>query len=192
MTNQESNEKGKLFVLSGPSGVGKGTVCKGLDLNALNTQISISMTTRKPREGEIDGVSYYFVSRDTFEKAIENHELLEYDEHFGNYYGTPKAPVKKLLDQGVNVLLEIETNGAKQVMSNLPQTVSIFMAPPSEEELKKRIIVRDSEQDEEIRDRLKKAKDEMKEMKSYKYVVVNDQIEQAISEVSHIMDGTFE
>lgn len=127
MTNQKT--KGLLVVLSGPSGVGKGTVCQKLDLEALNTRISTSMTTRKPRDGEVEGLSYYFVSQDDFMKAVENGEMLEYDCHFSNCYGTPKKPVDNLREQGKNVLLEIDTNGARQVMEREPDTLSIFWRP---------------------------------------------------------------
>ncbi len=183
----DQNKKGLLVVLSGPSGVGKGTVCAGLDLDDLNMKISTSMTTRDPREGEIDGISYYFVDRETFMNAVENGEMLEYDCHFKSCYGTPKKPVEKLREAGINVLLEIETNGARQVMDSCPDTLSIFLAPPSEEELRRRIIGRGSESDAQIQERLAKAEEELKLQNTYDYVVVNDDLNQTIEKISSII-----
>ena len=179
---------GKLFILSGPSGVGKGTVReKILENPNINLVYSISMTTRSPREGEVDGVHYYFVSNEYFEKAIENNELLEYAKFVGNYYGTPKKMIEKQLSEGKNVLLEIEVQGAKQVMKKCPEAVTIFMVPPSFEELEKRIRGRRSEPEDIVQQRLSKAKSEMALRKNYKYVVVNDTVENASQAIIDII-----
>ena len=179
---------GKLFVLSGPSGVGKGTVRDNiLKDKSINLVFSISMTTRKPREGEIDGVHYFFVSKERFEKAIENDELLEYASFVGNYYGTPRNFVNKLLNDGYNVLLEIEVQGAEQVMRKCPDAITIFMMPPSFEELEKRIRGRRSEPEQIVQQRLEKARNEMKLVNNYKFVVTNDIVENASKKIADII-----
>ncbi|MGM9947470.1 guanylate kinase [Floccifex sp.] len=168
-------KRGLLIIISGPSGVGKGTVRKYFETNsALNLAYSTSMTTRSPRNGEIDGKDYFFVSRETFLKAVDNGELLEYAEFVGNYYGTPLKEVNRLRDSGKNVLLEIEVQGAKQVQEKCPDAISIFIIPPSIEELEKRIRGRKSEAEEIVQQRLAKAEKEMKLMNQYKYIVCND------------------
>ncbi len=179
---------GKLFVLSGPSGVGKGTVRDSiLKDESINLVFSISMTTRLPREGEIDGVHYYFVSKEYFEEEIKKDEFLEYAKFVNNYYGTPKKEIKKLLEKGKNVLLEIEVQGAKQVMAKCPDAITIFMMPPSFEELEKRIRGRRSEPEEIVQERLSKAKSEMQEKVKYKYVVLNDTVQNASSAIIKII-----
>lgn len=180
--------KGKLIILSGPSGVGKGTVRETLmnDLD-LHLAYSISMTTRSPRNGEIDGVHYFFVSKERFEKAIENDELLEYASFVGNYYGTPRNFVNKLLNDGYNVLLEIEVQGAEQVMKKCPEAITIFMMPPSFEELEKRIRGRRSEPEQIVQQRLEKARNEMKLVNNYKFVVTNDIVEKASKQIADII-----
>ena len=180
--------KGKLFILSGPSGVGKGTVReKILENPNVNLVYSISMTTRAPRQGEIDGVHYYFVSNEVFEQAIKNDELLEHAKFVGNYYGTPKKMIDQQLEQGKNVLLEIEVQGAKQVIAKCPEAITIFMVPPSLEELEKRIRGRRSEPEDIVQQRLSKAKSEMALRKNYKYVVVNDTVEKASQAIIDII-----
>lgn len=180
--------KGKLFILSGPSGVGKGTVRESiLSNNDINLTYSISMTTRTPRNGEIDGIHYYFVSKEFFENAIKNNEFLEYASFVGNYYGTKRSTVEELLNKGKNVLLEIEVQGAKQVMQKCPDAIAIFMVPPSFEELEKRIRGRRSEPEDIVYQRLSKAKSEMELSKNYKYVVVNDTIENASQAIIDII-----
>lgn len=168
-------KRGLLIVFSGPSGVGKGTI-RNLFINdeSLNLAFSISMTTRKPRKGEKDGVDYFFVEKEDFEKAIENNELLEYAQFVGSYYGTPKAYVDKLRDEGKNVLLEIEVQGALQVQEKVEDALSIFIVPPSFEELERRIRGRRSEEEEIIQQRLAKASSELDLMGRYKYVICND------------------
>lgn len=168
-------KRGLLIVFSGPSGVGKGTIRKlFFDRPELNLTFSVSMTTRKPRDGEQDGVDYFFVSEEAFLEAIEKDEFLEYAQFVGSYYGTPKAYVDRLLDEGKNVLLEIEVQGALQVRERMPQALSIFIVPPNFEELERRIRGRRSEPEEIIRQRLAKAERELKTMGNYKYVICND------------------
>lgn len=168
-------KKGLLIVLSGPSGVGKGTIRQIFETNpALKLAYSTSMTTRQPREGEVDGKDYFFTSREDFEKAIQNGELLEYAEFVGNYYGTPAKEVERLRNEGKNVLLEIEVQGATQVQQKCPDCLSIFVIPPSMEELERRIRGRRSEPEEIIQQRLAKASLEMDKIPQYKYLVCND------------------
>ena len=181
-------KKGLLIVLSGPSGVGKGTVIKELMKNDdLKLSYSISMTTRKPRHGEVDGVNYLFVDRDTFLKAIDDGELLEHAEFVGNMYGTPVSYVEKLRNEGRNVLLEIEVQGAMQVKKKCPDALSIFIIPPSMEELASRIRGRNSEPEEIVQQRLDKAKKEMEMVTQYKYVVCNDDVILASDIISAII-----
>ncbi|MBO8176473.1 MAG: guanylate kinase [Bacillus sp. (in: Bacteria)] len=181
-------EKGLLIVLSGPSGVGKGTVRKAL-FEQENTQFeySISMTTRPPREGEVDGVDYFFKTREEFERLIKEGKLLEYAEYVGNYYGTPVDYVKETMDAGKDVFLEIEVQGAKQVREKFPDGLFIFLAPPSLEELKNRIVSRGTETEELIINRLEEAKKEIEMMDLYDYVVVNDQVELACERIKAIV-----
>lgn len=168
-------KKGLLIIISGPSGVGKGTVRSYfMDDPALKLAYSISMTTRSPREKEQDGVDYIFTSKEKFEEAIRNGELLEWAEFVGNYYGTPMAQVERLRNEGKNVLLEIEVQGATQVREKCPDALSIFIIPPSMEELEKRIRGRKSEAEEVVQQRLAKASKEMKMVNNYKYIVCND------------------
>lgn len=167
--------KGLLIVLSGPSGVGKGTVKKEfIDDPSLKLAYSVSMTTRKSRPGEMDGKDYFFVSVEEFQKKIEEGELLEYTQFVGNYYGTPLSEVNRLRDEGYNVLLEIEVDGCQQVMKKVPDAISIFIVPPSMEELERRIRKRGTESEDVVMQRLEKAEREMAMTPSYKYVVCND------------------
>jgi guanylate kinase len=171
----DMTKRGLLIVLSGPSGVGKGTVLKEF-INDKDLQLaySVSMTTRKQRPGEVDGVNYHFVSREEFEKARDNGELLESAEFVGNYYGTPLNEVEKLRSQGKNVILEIEVQGCTQVRTKVKDALTIFIVPPSMTELEKRIRGRATEPEEIIRERLAKARKEMDLIGNYKYVVCND------------------
>lgn len=182
------NERGLLIVLSGPSGVGKGTVRKAI-FSEPNTQFqySISMTTRQPREGEVDGVDYFFKSRDEFEDLIKNNKLLEWAEYVGNYYGTPIDYVESTLQAGKDVFLEIEVQGALQVRKAFPEGLFIFLAPPSLKELKNRIITRGTESEELIRNRMKVAKEEIEMMDAYDYVVENDEVELACKRINAIV-----
>ncbi len=183
-------KKGLLIILSGPSGVGKGTIRKKIFKNKkLNLVYSISMTTRKPRKKEIPNVDYYFVSEDIFKENIKNDNFLEYCQFVGNYYGTPKDKVEQWIDNGKNVLLEIEINGANQVLSKVKgdNIVSIFLLPPSLEELEKRIRLRKSESEEVIKERLEKARREINKTEGYDYIVINDDLNRASKEISEII-----
>ena len=181
-------KKGLLIIISGPSGVGKGTVRKYfMDDDSLRLTYSISMTTRKPRQGERDGVDYIFTTREKFEEAIAEGELLEWAEFVGNYYGTPLTQVEKLREEGKNVLLEIEVQGADQVRKKCPDAQSIFIIPPSMEELEKRIRGRRSEPEEIVQQRLAKAENEMKMVSNYKYIVCNEDPQLAAELISSII-----
>lgn len=181
-------KKGLLVVLSGPSGVGKGTI-RDLFIRRpeLNLTFSISMTTRNKRATETDGVDYYFVSRDRFEHAIANDELLEWAEFVGNYYGTPVAEVERLRHQGKNVLLEIEVQGAIQIKEKCPDALTIFIVPPSMDELERRIRGRRSEPEEIVQQRLNKASKEMELTGQYRYVVCNEDPQLAADIISVII-----
>lgn len=181
-------KKGLLIIISGPSGVGKGTVRQYfMNDDRLRLTYSISMTTRKPRQGEKDGVDYIFTSREKFEEAIANGELLEWAEFVGNYYGTPLTQVEKLREEGKNVLLEIEVQGADQVRKKCPDALTIFIIPPSMEELEKRIRGRRSEPEEIVQQRLAKAENEMKMVSNYKYIVCNEDPQLAAELISSII-----
>lgn len=178
--------KGKLFVLSGPSGVGKGTICKKL-LENIDLEISVSATTRKPREGEIEGVSYFFVNHDRFEDMIQKGEFLEHAEVFGNYYGTPKQKVLDKLAWGKDVLLEIDVQGAMQVKENYPESITIFVCPPSLTTLKHRLAGRGTESAESLNQRIAKALTEIEMLKNYDYYIVNDELDDAVKNVKSII-----
>ena len=184
----EGMKKGLLIVYSGPSGVGKGTVLnKLMPQEDLNLAYSVSMTTRKPREGEVDGVNYFFVSHERFLEAIKNNELLEHARFVDNDYGTPKAYVEEQRNLGKNIILEIEVEGAKQIIKKCPDCISIFLVPPSLEELENRIRGRQTDDDETILKRLSKARHEIKETELYKYVVCNKDVEETAQEIRDII-----
>lgn len=177
-----------LIILSGPSGVGKGTVREELFKDeSLNLAYSISMTTRKPRPAEKDGIDYFFVEEDEFKKKIDEDKLLEWAQFVGNYYGTPKDYVDQLLDEGKNVVLEIEVQGALQVMKKCPYATTIFIVPPSMEELERRIRGRRTEDEEIVQQRLTKARKEIATKGEYKYVVENDDILEAKDKIAKII-----
>jgi guanylate kinase len=181
-------ERGLLIVLSGPSGVGKGTVRKALFSQPdIQLQYSISVTTRKPREGEVDGVDYFFKTREEFEEMIRQDQLLEWAEYVGNYYGTPIEYVEKTLNEGKDVFLEIEVQGALKVREVFPEGLFIFLMPPSLSELKNRIVTRGTESEELIENRLKVAKEEIEMMDAYDYVVENDKVELAVERIKAIV-----
>lgn len=186
-------KRGLLIIMSGPSGVGKGTVRLELVKNKkLNLFYSVSMTTRSPRPGEVDGSDYYFVSRDEFDKQIANDNLLEWAEFVGNKYGTPRDKVEEKRNNGLNVLLEIEVNGTAQVLKKLEgdkDVVSIFLAPPSIEELEKRIRGRSTETEEAIQRRLARSKSELALESQYEYVVVNDDLTRCVNEIEDIINS---
>lgn len=182
------SERGLLIVLSGPSGVGKGTVRKAIfDSEENDFQYSISMTTRKQREGEVDGVDYYFRSREEFEAMIEAGEMLEYAKYVGNYYGTPLTYVNQTLDEGKDVFLEIEVQGAKQVKDKVPDGVFIFLTPPDLAELKSRIIGRGTDEMSVIEERMAVAREEIEMMALYDYAVVNDEVPLAVQRIKDII-----
>ncbi len=179
----------KLFVISGCSGVGKGTVLK--EFMARNSQdfiLSVSCTTRAPRPGEVDGVNYFFLTREEFEKSVAEDKFLEHAQFAGNCYGTKKKYIKQKFEEGYNIILEIETQGALQVKQKMPEAVLIFIAPPGVgvEELEKRLRGRNTEDEATIQRRLEEAKIELERSKQYDYVVINDDLERAISEVEDI------
>ena len=181
-------KKGLLIVFSGVSGVGKGTILSQLmPMEELNLAYSVSMTTRKPREGEIEGVNYFFVSKKRFVQAIKNDELLEHARFVRNDYGTPKAYVEQMSEQGQTVMLEIEINGAKQIMEKCPDALSIYIVPPSIEELERRLRERSSEDEETLMKRIAKARRELEDIDFYEHVVCNDDLDTAIEEVRQII-----
>lgn len=181
-------KRGMLIVLSGPSGVGKGTVRKAIfDQPGNDFQYSISMTTRKPRPGEVNGKDYFFVSKEEFEQKIQAGEMLEYAKYVDNYYGTPLKWINDTLDAGKDVFLEIEVNGAMQVRSKSPNGVFIFLTPPDLMELKQRLIHRGTDSMEVINKRIKKAFSEIEMMQNYDYAVVNDEVTNAVEKVKEII-----
>ncbi|MDF2960130.1 MAG: gmk [Paenibacillus sp.] len=182
-----SKEKGILIVLSGPSGVGKGTVCKALRQCSPDLIYSVSATTRAPREGEVDGVNYFFKTREQFQQLIQDNQMLEWAEYVGNYYGTPRKFVEETLNAGKDIILEIEVQGALKVKQTFPQGVYIFLLPPSMDELESRIVGRGTESEETIRSRMSVAMDEIRLMEHYDYAIVNDHVEHACSRIQSII-----
>lgn len=182
------NQNGLLIVLSGPSGVGKGTVRKALfESEGHNFTYSISMTTRQPRAGEVDGEDYYFVTREEFEKRIKDGKFLEYAEFVGNYYGTPIDKVEENIAAGKEVVLEIEVEGARQVKQKMSDAVFIFIAPPSFNALHERLKRRGTERQEVINERLEKARRELRLMNDYDYIVINDEVNNAADRIRAII-----
>mgnify|MGYP005764495635 FL=1 len=179
--------RGKTFIISGPSGVGKSTVLQALLAQNDNIYFSVSATTREPRPGEQDGVHYHFMDVDTFRKWIVNDEFLEYAEYVGNFYGTPKKYVDAAMNRGKDVILDIEVQGAIQVTSKRPDVVRIFIAPPSWAELERRLKERGTDSDEKIEKRLLRAKVEFQTAHTYDYFVINDTVDNAVCELSAIM-----
>lgn len=179
--------RGKTFVVSGPSGVGKSTVLQALLDRRKDIYFSVSATTRQPRAGEIDGVHYHFLDVDTFQQWIADDQFLEYAEYVGNFYGTPKRFVDAAMDEGRDVILDIEVQGAIQVVAKRPGTVRIFIAPPSWAELERRLIGRKTDSIEKIQKRLVRAKVEFQTAHTYEYFVINDTVEEAVRELEAIM-----
>ena len=180
-------KKGKLFVISGSSGVGKGTLLKQLVQRNPELEVSISATTRSPRLGEVDGVNYFFTSKEDFLKEVENGDFLEWAEFNGNYYGTKQAWVERNLNKGRNLILEIETKGALQIKEKMPDAVLIFILPPSLEELEHRLRGRNTEDEETIQGRLHEVKREIECSKNYDYRIINDDLEKALSELEKLV-----
>ena len=180
-------QKGKTFIISGPSGVGKSTVLKALFEGRDDLYFSVSATTRAPREGEIDGVHYHFIEPEEFMQWINDDAFLEYAQYVGNFYGTPKKFVDAAMDEGKDVILDIEVQGAMQVYAKRPDTVRIFIAPPTWEELERRLTKRGTDSPEKIQQRLLRAKVEMKTAADYDYFVINDTVETAVAELKAIM-----
>lgn len=178
--------KGKFVVISGPSGVGKGTICDRI-INELKAAYSISFTTRSPREGEVDGVNYYFISKEEFERRIKLGDFLEYNIYNDNYYGTSKDMVLKNINNGINVLAEIDVNGAHNIKRMFDDALLIYIAPPSIDILRDRLIGRGTESMEKINQRLKIAEKELEEIDFYDYVVVNDDLDDAVDKVKKII-----
>ncbi len=181
--------EGMLIVLSGPSGSGKGTIIKSLLSMREDTVLSISMTTRAPRPGEQDGVHYFFRTREEFEDTIRKDGFLEYAEYNGEYYGTPEAPIRRWLNEGKNVILEIEVQGAEKGMNHRSDLVSIFITIPSFEELERRLRDRATETEEKIRRRMATAQMELSRAFRYQYVVLNDEVEKAVARINTIIDA---
>lgn len=184
--------KGNIYIISGPSGVGKGTVVKDVVASSDKIVLSVSATTRKPREGEKDKVHYFFLSREEFDSTAENDGFMEYATYCGNSYGTPKAAVFEKTAQGYDVILEIDIQGGLQVLEKFPQAYGIFILPPSYKELELRLRGRNSETDDVIEKRLNTAREEIKQSYLYDYFVVNDTVEHAVKSVLDIIDSNRE
>lgn len=181
--------KGLLILISGASGTGKGTVCKKILADMPEIFYSISATTRQPRTGETDGVEYFFITHEEFKKWIAEDKFLEYAEVYGNFYGTPLNKIEERLNRGEHVLLEIDTQGALNVMKKIPDGVYIFLLPPSLEELEKRIKIRGTESPESLKRRINSAKAEISLGRKYQYVVVNDSVENAVEKIKAIISA---
>lgn len=180
-------EKGLLIILSGPSGVGKGTVCGALREHDTHIRYSVSATTRAPREGEEEGVNYFYKSKEEFQRMIRDGELLEYAQYVDNYYGTPRGYVEDMIQKGHDVILEIEVQGALQVKKTFPEGVFIFLMPPNLKELRSRIEGRGTESRELIDNRMSVARDEIDLMDQYDYVVENDEVDSAVERIKSIV-----
>lgn len=183
------NRKGLLLVVSGPSGAGKGTICKALLNKNDQIKLSVSATTRKPRNGEVHGVNYFFIEKEEFTKMIENGEFLEHAQIYDNFYGTPKAAIIECLEKGQDVILEIEMQGARQIKEVYPEGVFIFVLPPSLEELKSRIVGRGTETQEDIEKRFSCAFEEINQIVNYDYFIVNEDIEKSVNDVEAIISA---
>lgn len=184
--------KGRLFVVSGPSGCGKSTICQKIIEQNNNIKLSVSATTRLARKGETDSVHYYFITKEEFEKKIKEDAFYEYDFHFGNYYGSLKEKVDEQLNKGNHVILEIDVMGGMQIKEKNKQATLIFIMPPNEKELIRRLVQRNTESEEKLRERISRVKTEFSYKDKYDYVVVNDNLERTVKEVEGIiLNGNF-
>jgi len=181
--------RGLLIIISGPSGAGKGTICKSFMDRNKDVSVSVSATTRAPRKGEVEGVNYHFMSKEKFEEKIKSNDFLEYANVYDNYYGTPKSNVEEILESGRNVILEIDIQGALKVKENTEEGVFIFILPPSMQELKDRIIKRGSETKESLMKRFKSAYKEINFISKYNYAVVNDKVDIAVEKLEAIISA---
>ena len=183
------NNKGVIAVISGPSGVGKGTICTYLAQKYDDFFLSVSATSRLPRPNEVDGVHYHFKTPEQFKEMIANDEFLEYAGYVDKFYGTPKSPCYEHVEKGINAILEIEVQGGMMVKEKEPDTVMIFIVPPSMEELENRLRGRGTETEEVILQRLARAKEELLQMKNYDYIVVNNSVEEAAEQIRNILNS---
>ena len=181
-------DQGKIILISGPSGVGKGTVVKEI-VKDQKYALSVSVTTRNPREGEIDGVNYFFTTKEDFLRRIENNLMLEYAQYNGNFYGTPKDYVEQTVAQGKNIILEIEVQGVEQVKKLIPEAVSIFIMPDKSGVIEHRLRKRGTEDEQTIQNRLKIALDEMKQAHKYDYIVINGELERCIEDIKSVINA---
>ncbi len=179
--------KGLVLVISGPSGAGKGTICKSLVNKREDVHLSVSTTTRAPRAGEVEGINYHYITQEKFKSMIDNDELLEWAQIYGNFYGTPKSEILEQINRGINVVLEIEMQGAMQIKDLLPEAVFIFILPPSLDELKSRIIGRATETEEQINQRLSSALSEIRRISDYDYFIFNNVVEKSVEEIEEII-----
>lgn len=182
------NKQGIFIVLSGPSGVGKGTICKKI-IEHFNAWYSVSMTTREKRPSEENGKDYFFVTKEYFEQKIQNNDLLEYASYNNNYYGTPKSTINEKLTNKTDVITEIEINGAKKIKEIYPDSVLIYILPPSLEELENRLRTRNTEDEESITKRMNITKQELKQINTYDYVVINDELNKTIEKIINIIES---
>jgi len=180
-------EEGLLLVISGPSGAGKGTICKEIMSKHPHISYSVSATTREPRKGEVDGVNYHFLSKERFEEMLQRGDFLEWAKVYDNYYGTPKEKVMKYLKEGEDIVLEIDIQGALQIKQDFPDGIFIFIVPPSLEELKERIVNRGTDSEEVIKKRLSSVHEELGYVDKYDYVILNDDVENAAKKMESII-----
>lgn len=182
-------KKGKIIIISGPSGVGKGTVIEKLRNEDSSLGFSVSATTRLPRPGEIDGVNYHFVSKEQFEEMINNDEMIEYTCYNGNFYGTPNSSVENVISKGLNIILDIEVEGAANVKKKFPQAISIFILPPDMQTLYERLSGRGTEDEDTINRRISRAREELEFQNDYDFKIVNDTLDEAVEEIRKIISA---